>query len=117
MMEHILDGFLPGLAAAITGTLIFVSTRKRDKGDDRARLFDDALELAASHKQEWQEARQEIEALRKEIEELRQEVRNAIREGEMWRGVAAEAVIEHQRTFGEVPFWWPQGEPLPAGAE
>lgn len=108
-------------AAVISGLLVYWSTRKRDTVDERAKLFDDALELATAHKDAWEKAtdeievlRVEIEGLRREVEGLRSQVGSAIREGEMWRGVAVNAYQAEVRRTGIHPLWWPKGQPCPA---
>ena len=119
-MAEMMPYILGALAAAMTGLLVYVSTRKRDVVDERAKLFDDALELASAHKAAWEKAtceieelRQEIAQLRDEIEDLRGSVKSAIREGEMWRGVAVAVAQEHKRATGHFPLAWPKNEPLP----
>ena len=114
---------LGAFASIIVGVFVYHSTRKRDKDDSRSKLFDDALDLAAAHKEAWENAsceieelRQEIAKLRDEIDDLRGSVKSAIREGEMWRGVAVAVAQEHKQKTGAVPLAWPKNEPLPAAA-
>lgn len=120
-METSWPYILGAIAAAMTGLLVYIATRKRDTVDERAKLFDDALELATAHKVAWEKATDEIEVLRveiaglrKEVEGLRGQVGSAIREGEMWRGVAVNAYQAEMRRTGTRPLWWPKGQPCPA---
>lgn len=119
-MAELAPYLLGAIASIVVGVFVFVATRSRDKEDSRAKLFDDALELAAAHKEAWEKAtceieelRQEISQLRDEIEDLRGSVRSSIREGEMWRGVAVAVAQEHRRKTGAFPLAWPKNEPLP----
>lgn len=111
---------LGSMAALFTGVLVYVATRKRDTTDERAQLFDDALTLAEHHKAAWEDALEEVECLRKdlallrdEVDDLRDGVARAIREGEMWRGVAVAGAQAEVRRTGAAPLWWPKTEPLP----
>lgn len=111
------------LAALTTGILVYVATRKRDRVDDRSKLFDDALDLAAAHKDAWEKATDEVESLRAElallrdeIEDLRASVKLGIREGEMWRGVAVDLATEFHGETGRFPLAWPLAEPHPLKA-
>ena len=120
MIDPVVGSMLGAAAAAIVGVFVYVATRKRDKVDDRSKLFDDALQLATAHKESWEKAtaeievlRQEIAKLRDEINELRTAVRLGIREGEMWRGVAVEAYTAYFTETGKSPLWWPKGQPCP----
>lgn len=120
-MAELIPYILALLGAVITGVLVYVATRLRDKDESRARLFDDALQLATAHKEAWEDAsdeletlRQEVEKLTREVEALRSQVAQAIRDGEMWRGVAVHAYQEEVRRTGNHPLWWPKGEPCPA---
>ena len=122
-METSWPYILGAIAAAMTGLLVYVATRKRDTVDERAKLFDDALQLAEAHKDAWEKATAEVEELRCEIAELRQEivslrdsVHQAIREGEMWRGVAVDIAKEFKQETGRFPLAWPDNEPLPAAS-
>lgn len=120
-MAELAPYLLGAIASVTVGVFVFIASRARDKDDSRAKLFDDALDLASAHKEAWEKAsceieelRQEISQLRDEIEDLRGSVKSAIREGEMWRGVAVAVAVEHKRKTGMVPLAWPAGEPFPA---
>ena len=119
-METSWPYILGAIAAAMTGLLVYVATRKRDTSDERAKLFDDALQLAEAHKDAWEQATVEVESLRgelallkDEIEDLRASVKLGIREGEMWRGVAVDVATEFHSETGRFPLAWPDNEPLP----
>ena len=97
------------LPALVTGLLTYFTTKKRIQENQSEGLFTKALELSDAYQDAYREATDDLYTLKAEIDALRAEVQSLVKYGEMWRGVATQAFIEH----GGDPEWWPQQEPRP----
>lgn len=102
---------------ALLGVLAYVNTKKKIKADRAGVIVDNAVKLNNDYREAYEDLKEELAELREEIEGLRGEIQLLIREGEMWRSVAAAAISEYMESHvGAVPKWWPHSEPVPEEA-
>lgn len=88
------------------GVLAYTNTKKKQEVDEGSILVSDALKIKEAYQEMYDEVEVRAERLMKELD-------SAIRQSEMWRGVAHDGFVDYKKTHGTVPKWWPSTEPLP----